>query len=472
MFNNERNIRLVKLISFGGISLLIVLLNASHSFFWDTISQVSKPANWYYGNNFKYFFVPDQIATGHPTFIGMYLALMWNLFGKSLLVSHLSMLPFIFGIFYQLDSYLKNSGEKLPINLLIILIVACDATLLSQMSMVTFDIPQVFFFLWCINSLMKENYKTLSLSFTFLVVASLRGTIIGAGVVLYVILIRLYNKKDFFFKGLWAFIPGIISIVAFLYVFYFEKHWIIHNTVSNNWKRSAEFASLHEIIWNILIVGWRLVDYGRIGIWVLFLIILLIALKRRTLFDSFWANSFFIALCQFLVIFPVVIIYRNPFGHRYFLPVIIFTAISSVYWLIKYSKLRFFLYGLILVIVIGGHFLVYPERIPQGWDGTTAHWPYFSLRREMLGYLDNRKIPVETIGSFFPNLAPMESTDITGSKIAFKEADLKNDEYILYSNVYNLEYDLISELNSGKNWIEEKRFEKRGVYLILFKRIK
>jgi len=98
--------RVNRTILFIMISLGFTLLNANKFFFWDSISQISIPANWYYDNNFRYFFVPDAYATGHPTFVGMYIALLWNVFGKSLLISHLAMFPFIFGILFQLDSYL------------------------------------------------------------------------------------------------------------------------------------------------------------------------------------------------------------------------------------------------------------------------------------------------------------------------------------------------------------------------------
>ena len=128
--------RIYRAILFIGISLGFTLLHANKFFFWDTISQISIPANWYYDNNFRYFFIPDAYATGHPTFIGMYIALLWKVFGKNLLISHLAMVPFIFGILFQLDSYLRDSGKDKFTFLLIFIIVLCDSTLVTQMSMV------------------------------------------------------------------------------------------------------------------------------------------------------------------------------------------------------------------------------------------------------------------------------------------------------------------------------------------------
>jgi hypothetical protein len=60
--------RTARTILFIGVSLGFTLLHANKFFFWDSISQISIPANWYYDNNFMYFFVPDEFATGHLTF--------------------------------------------------------------------------------------------------------------------------------------------------------------------------------------------------------------------------------------------------------------------------------------------------------------------------------------------------------------------------------------------------------------------
>ncbi len=459
-----------RLILFFGISLIITLISADNFFFWDTISQISTPANWYYDNNFRYFFLPDDIATGHPTFVGMYLAFLWKLLGKNLLVSHLGMLPFIYGILYQLDVFLKNSDKGRIIPFLILLMVICDATLLSQMSMITFDIPQIFFFIWSLNSLLYGRHLSLSISFTALVMTSLRGSVCGFGVMAFAILNSLRENHKFSLKPLLPFLPGLLALTLFFTVFFIEKHWIIHNLSSKRWAESSEFASLSEIFRNIGLVAWRLIDYGRLGVWSIFLYLLFKLVKRRALFDKFFSDTFFMAICQFAVIFPVVVIYRNPFGHRYFLPVIILVTISVTYWILKYSKYRNLLYGLAFTVTISGYFWIYPKMIAQGWDATPAHWPYYSARNEMLGYIKSKSIMVGEVGTFFPNKASFRLIDLKDESGMFKDADFEEDEYILFSNVYNLKDAQINDLFSGKNWIIEKEIKNKGVCVILFRR--
>lgn len=463
--------RINRTILFIVISFGFTLLNANKFFFWDSISQISVPANWYYDNNFKYFFVPDACATGHPTFVGMYVAFLWKIFGKSLMVSHLAMFPFIFGILYQLDSYLKDAGKDNTIPFLIFIVVICDSTLVSQMSMVTFDIPQFFFFLLCINCINKRRHLTLSVAFIALMMTSLRGSLCGFGVILYGLLNSHEKNSGLSLKAIFPYLPGLIALLIFLVSFYLHKHWIINNTVSKKWEEFSKFASITGILRNIGLVAWRLIDYGRIGIWILLSIILFMSYKRKTLFDSFFKNTFYIALCQFIVIFPIVIIYKNPFGHRYFLPVIIPVSIAIVYWILKYSRFRYVTYILIFIVVVSGSFWVYPDKIAQGWDATPAHWPYYSERNEMLDYLKTNKIPLSSVGSFFPNIASFKLTDLSDDDQSFKDADLEKEEYILFSNVYNQSDEIIDKLFLSNNWTIEKTIKKRSVYMILYRRI-
>jgi hypothetical protein len=464
--------RINRIVLFIVISLGFTLLNSNKFFFWDSIAQISIPANWYFDSNFRYFFVPDAYATGHPTFVGMYIAILWKVFGKSLLVSHLAMFPFILGIFFQFDNYLRDLRQEKFTPFLIFIFVLCDPTLISQMSMVTFDIPQIFFFLCCINCINKQRHLALSVAFIALMMTSLRGALCGFGVILYGLLRSHETNPKLSIKVILPYVPGLFALAIFLISFYLQKHWIIHNTVSKKWEEFSEPASITGILRNIGLVVWRLIDYGRIGIWIILSIILFLSVKRKTLFDPFFKNTFFVAVCQFIVIFPVVIYYKNPFGHRYFLPVIIPISIAVCYWIMKYSKLRYAIYSFTLLLVVSGAFWVYPDKIAQGWDATPAHWPYYSVRNEMLDYLKTNKIPISSVGSFSPNIASFKMIDLSDDIQAFKDADPENEEYILFSNIFNQSDQNIDTLFSEKFFIKEKIIRKRNVYMILFKRIK
>jgi hypothetical protein len=458
----------VKFLLFFTVSLVFVIASRNNFFFWDTITQVSVPANWYFDTSFRYFFVPNETGTDHPTITGMYLAAVWKLFGRSLLVSHLAFLPFISGILFQLFRYIERSGESKYVIWLIFLVVLCDPTLVSQMSLLTFDIIQIFAFLWCINSVTDKKVKQLAVAFALLCLTSLRGMICGGGIIIFYLIAEYKNYKKLTHKMLIPFLPGIIILVLFYVGFYLNKQSFTYSTGINKWEQFSQFASPLEMLRNIGIFGWRLIDFGRIGIWIVFAFLIIKLVLKRTKADKFMENTLLVILTQFIVFFPACIIYRNPFGHRYLLPIIIPVAIITTYWILNHAKRRL-IYVTVFAILISGWFWIYPVRISQGWDSTPAHWPYYELRTKMLKFMESEKIPVLTTGSFFPNTASLRLIDLSRSNAAFKEADLASDNYILFSNIYNLKDPVIDDLFLNNNWIPIKSISKRNVSLILFK---
>ena len=75
-----------------------------HFFFWDTVQLASQHAQFFLENGFSTFLLPDEMDSGHPPTFGFYLALVWRVFGKTLSISHLAMLPFLLGIVWQKES--------------------------------------------------------------------------------------------------------------------------------------------------------------------------------------------------------------------------------------------------------------------------------------------------------------------------------------------------------------------------------
>lgn len=73
-----------------------------NAFFWDTLSQASRRAHWYYEHNFQFFFLSPELDSGHPVFFNRYIARCWQVFGKSLPVSHWAVFPFLMGVIWQL----------------------------------------------------------------------------------------------------------------------------------------------------------------------------------------------------------------------------------------------------------------------------------------------------------------------------------------------------------------------------------
>lgn len=451
-------------------SLILIIISRNYPFYWDNIVQISVPANWYFDTNFNYFFLPDDIATGHPTFIGMYFAAIWKLFGKSLFVTHLAMFPFVFGLAIQINQLIRNLEIQKNTGFVILIFVLLDTTLLSQMSLITFEVFQLFFYILCINAILNNKKHILSIAFLCLVLTSLRGTICGGGIVLFHIIYDFYKYRNFVLKRYIPYLLGIFAIIAFLFYFYFEKGWVVHNTVSNAWKESAEFASPMEILRNIGVFAWRLVDFGRVIIFVFFALFIFKLIKERKYENSTLRTLFLIIVSQFVVIFPIIIIYKNPFGHRYFIPIIIPVFILVILWVNLFNKEKKIFLTLAFTCLISGHFWLYSKKTAQGWDASTIHWNYFNVRNKMLKYLNENEININNIGTFFPNTDSVKYIDLDTKDIRFKDANINEDNFILYSNAFNVEDVIIDALNTKKKWSIIKEFRLNRIYLRLYKK--
>ena len=101
-----------KILIFGLLTLLIGVAGLQTGIFWDNTTFVSAMGNALYENGiFAWGSIPTATDPGHPPFIATLMAASWSIFGRSLMVSHLVLLPFVFGILWQvwdLCSYYFN----------------------------------------------------------------------------------------------------------------------------------------------------------------------------------------------------------------------------------------------------------------------------------------------------------------------------------------------------------------------------
>jgi hypothetical protein len=454
-----------------GFSAILILCTLKSPFYWDNVVQISVPANWYYQTDFRYFFLPDNIATGHPTFVGMYFAFLWKLFGRSLIVCHLGMLPFVFGLLFQLHKFLRNIGINNDYKVLIILgFIIFDPTFLSQLSLITFDIIQLFFFFLCINLILTRRNIAFGFFYMILTLISLRASIMAGGIFLFNILYDYYymNKKikpgDYF-----KYLPGILSLVIFLIVFKLSKGWVIHNSVSKAWQESGEFATFGHVLRNIGVFIWRLIDFGRIGVFAFFLLFIIKFASIRKFQDNTLKILFLIILTQFILFFPILIFSQNAFGHRYLLSIIIPAIILTTHWILSYKKLSSLWLTFTFIILVSGHFWQYPLKISQGWDATTLHWNYFNVSEKMNSYIKENKISKNEIGTFFPNRSSRYLTHIEEDENDSYSGVPFVNEYILYSNTFNVNDEVIDSLYSkNSNWKLIKKYSKNNIFMSLY----
>lgn len=471
--NSELLNSLIFLSPFFLIAIIATWLVSGNIFFWDTVQLGAKHATFYYENNFSELLLPDSFDSGHIPAFGMYLALCWKLFGKSLLVSHFAMLPFLLGIIWQ--SYLLFKRFFSPKYLYFALtLFFLDPTLLSQAILISPDIILVFLFLVALNSVFTQKKIILSVAVSALSLISMRGMMVAFAILLLDIIrtIKPDSFKSVFIQLLHKsviYLPALIIFLSFNIYHYKAKGWIGYHDDSP-WAECFQLVDFKGVIYNIGILGWRILDFGRVFLWIAFFATGIIHFKKlKTGNKAGTLLLIFILLLGCLSI--SFVLYKNLSGHRYILPAILsFSMLASylIFEVIESEKTKYTVFAILAAGLITGNLWVYPRDISQGWDASLAHLPYYELREKMNSYMDSQNIKIEETAGFFPNNVELKYMDLSESELKHSSFDSES-KYVLFSNVYN---DATTEerYNLRNNFSVQKEYRKAGVYLILYKK--
>jgi hypothetical protein len=452
---------------------LLVVLNAQNFFYWDTVQLGAKHANFFFDTNFSRLLLPDGIDSGHIPAFGIYLALIWKLFGKTLLVSHLAMLPFALGIVYQLHRLCVQFIDTKFIGPALILVLI-DPTLLSQLVLVSPDVPLVLFFLMAVNATLHNKQWILSLSVLLLFLVSMRGMMLSVCVLLLDLYCNVSIKRKLkeLIPGLLrrsiVYLPALAIFLAFSAYHFAQKGWIGFHSDSP-WAGSFEAVDLKGFLYNIGILGWRILDFGRVGVWLVVAIIM--SLSGRSIFKDKKTRLLLYFSVTLLVLLPLNLVWaKGLLAHRYLLPIFLMISLLCVRMLFSehvLSKNKEPLAYLLFFILISGNFWIYPAKVAQGWDSTLAHLPYYELRKEGMSFLDEAQIDFREVASFFPNTADISEIDLSTDTGNFKEFD-GTQQYVFYSNSYNLSDEEFRMLETS--FTELRRFENRGIVVVVYQK--
>ena len=444
----------------GILSVVPYIITSSYPFFWDTIQFAGKQGLFYYSHNFS--LLPDKIDSGHLPFLGIYISQIWKLFGKSLFVSHLAMLPFLMTYAY---STFKISRFVSPTLWMIIwALFLFEPCYFAQSTLVSPDLILMAGFSTMIFGMLTESKYPVFVGSMLLVLASTRGT----GLVLALGIYWLFINKNSTFKRLLLLSPAAILFCSYQFIHYKSKGWIGYHS-NMDWAISFEKVSFLDWLKNLGIIAWRLLDTGRL---ILIIALILTLNKVRKLYkNELWVMSISMLFLISLVLIALTSPYKYLTGHRYYMPIyfliiLVFSLGLPVFAEVSKQKI---LTCCVLAGFIIGHFFTYPRGIAMGWDSTLAYLPYQNLRLEVKDYIVKKEIPFEAIGSKFPNISGFRATDLEYENSGFSDIDTSIQSYILYSNVMNDFPDVLyDKLKSG--WIEERAWKKGHIEMILFKK--
>ncbi len=455
-----------EILPFFCLASVVTFAVREHFFFWDTVQLASKHAHFFYETNFNSFLLPDEMDSGHPPFFGFGLALCWKWFGKSLVISHLYMLPFLFLLITE--SWLlaeKVIGENKGIIFLITL--WASPIFASQAILVSPDIALCSFFIMSLNGILRNQNVKFAIAALGLSMISLRGMMVLFTLFIFFCIKNLKSIKNekllTIIQKFTPFIFGGLLGIAFLSWHYVAKGWIGYFSGSS-WAESFEKVDVIGMLKNTIIVIWRLLDFGHLFLW--FVLIVFIWKKKITFRQFFQNDLLLLLLLTIIFLTPTAIRFVGLNGHRYFLPIYI-VLILCFLKVIENKKLIF---GVIIAL-FSGNFWVYPQPIATGWDSTLAHLPYYDLRQKMMQYIDTKKLDIKTIGTSFPNWDKNKWIDLNDDERQFAKKDLLNNAYIFYSNIFN-DFSAEELQTLRQYWKVEQVLRGGQIEVILYKKEK
>ncbi|MDX1939851.1 MAG: hypothetical protein SFU99_04820 [Saprospiraceae bacterium] len=468
------NIKINKwLLLYWLIAIIAIWLVRNNVFFWDTVQLGAKHAHWYYENNFKYLLLPEEIDSGHPPIFGMYLAALWKISGKSLTVSHFAMLPFVLGIIYfllQIGKYLVNE-KYAP---LLVLLNLLDPTLAAQCLLISPDVILVCFFLMGLYAVLEQKNWLKTIAMLGLAMISMRGMMVV--MILFLLEITIYsnswqNLLRTSIQKVKYYIPAGLFALAFLVFHYQQTGWIGYHSDSP-WSPSFARVDAKGFFKNIAVLGWRMLEFGRIFMWIILIIIVLQKKFQDWWQDATFRSLFSLFIFSILLLTPSLLLHQGLSAQRYLLPIylsITFLVFYLIFNYLQYKKNRSIAFMIAFVGLSTGNLWIYPDKISQGWDATLAHLPYYQLRAQMLNFIEQESIPPDSIGTAFPEIGPFKFKDLSDRTEGFVEKDLQKQDYILYSNVMNDFTD--NEIdNLFKYWSPIKTYKNQGVRVVLYKK--
>lgn len=450
---------------------ILTYLVSDHIFFWDTVQLGAKHGLHFYDTKFSEILLPDSIDSGHVPVFGMYLALIWMVFGKTLVVSHFAMLPFLIGIvlqsFYLVKRYVPNNYLLIALSILLL-----EPTLLGQSALVSPDIPLVFFFILSLNSILNNQRILITLGITGLFLISMRGGMLSFGLLLLDLFFNFKkhrpNQFVLLIKMSWAYLPGFIMFCIYNYIHYAQKNWVGYHGDSP-WAVSFQQVDFNGVIKNTLVLGWRLLDFGRIFLWITG-IWLIIRYFSKYKVDRKTQELFVIFLVVITCSSISFLLYSGLNAHRYLLPAYISFSLLIIHMVFNSSIFKKTWVGIILCIgLISGHFWVYPSYISQGWDASLAHMPYYGLRENIMLDMKSKNISVSEVACVFPNNSESRYMDLANAIDQHAPFDHQRSKYVLFSNVYN---DFTEEDVKilGEQYKVLSHHQKMGVFMTLYER--
>lgn len=438
--------------------VLAILLNVFSwqlPFFWDTI-LTSTITQHFYEHGFQGFITPSQLDAGHPPLFYIYVTCFYYLFEKTLLAAHVSMLPFtILGIvsFISLLQHFSFSKAQQVTGVLLYLAIPA---VITQNTMVSYDAVSLSLYLAALSAYLK-NYKMV---FAFVVFGMLGITLRGLFCVASLSATIFFTENKQFkawFRWNVLFAPAIVIAFAWYIYHYTQTGWLFA-TKAEAWTEQRGLADAMGLLKNGFSIARCFFD---LGILILTSLSVFYFIQKRKL-DKYTLLWLIPAIVFSIAFLP----FTNPINHRYFLIVYVMMLFPVIQFLSERKRIYIVFTTLILLL---GHFQIYPVPISNGWDCTLEYTSYSYLRNEYLNsFKVNSFINISQTGTVFPMNASLFQTNMKNDTVKLMNINGKSIDSIpciLFSNIGN---DFSNEqIEQLQKWDTIYRSQEGLVYLVL-----
>jgi hypothetical protein len=273
-------------------------------------------------------------------------------------------------------------------------------------------------------------------------------------------------------RSSWLLLPFAFATAALLAWFGYhaaQTGWWLANPDAA-WAANQRWPGVDGMLRNAGLIGWRLLDFGRVVLWVPALLHLLNQWRRSKGLSA--PEQPLIALWAVpLALFSLAFLpFANPIAHRYLLLVFVLALPWFAYRIRQLDPTRQRFAAIALVAMLGfGHRWIYPDKVAQGWDASLAHLPYFSLLSQAWSEIPDPSL----VYTEFPLYKPMTAVRPGSKQIrrSFRKAEgnwLQHD-YVLYSNIINDIPDATYDEITG-TWPLQREWEQGKVFIRLYRK--
>ncbi len=451
------------------VFILLTFYFSDIPFFWDG-TFVSEVACKLYDGTYKLLPLPPihDNNTVIPVF-SFYLFAVWKLFSKSLLISHLALLPFLIGIVYEFYKLCKLFLKQniIPFALLLLML---EPTFMTQSILMSYDIILLYLFLLLLNLLLIEKYITFSLIIPFLAMYSVRGIFLAFSLAIIQLVLLYPNQKS---KSILVVLKNNIlslAIVIALIIYKFNSGCDANSL--SNLNAHEQLISVSMMFRQFAFIVWKIADFGRVSLCLCFIIGMIYFYKTKNNLKEF-KTILLIIFIPTLITIVFIIPFSNPISHRYFMFTYLLLIIGVCFILqqIKNKKIIYSLVFIFSVFSVSGNLWLYPEQLGNGWDSSLKVIPYFHLKDEMDKFIIDNKIDVAQIGTQYPLIADKKYSHLAETSFYYTNvwSGPITYNYFLFTNVINS--DITDQIEKVKtDWQLVKSFSSGEVYVNLYKK--